>query len=74
MSALWIGQEPDLGRERLERELAEAEMALAAYQRAMALVRPYMEGTERTLEDALALMRADGIDPGWPLLLGEARA
>lgn len=74
MTAEWLGHEPDAERERLERELAAAELELAAYRRAVALVRPYMEGTVRTLEDALAAMRADGIDPGWPLRLDEARA
>jgi hypothetical protein len=69
MTAALLSQRHDA-----ERELAEAEMALAAHRCAVALLRPYMEGTDRTLEDALAAMRADGIDPGWPLRLDEASA
>jgi hypothetical protein len=73
-AAAWLGQEPDPERDRLERDLAEAQLELAAYRRAMAVVRPYMDGTERTLEDALGAMRADGLEPVWYLLHDEARA
>ena len=56
------GKVPDPERERLERERSEAQAADAAYLRAFELVRPYMEGTDRTLAEAIELMRADGID------------
>jgi len=36
-----------------ERELREAQKEAAAYRRALDLLRPFMEGTDRTLGDVL---------------------
>ena len=69
MTAALLSQRHDA-----ERELAEAQMALAAYRRAVALLPPHMKGSDRTIEEALAAMREDGIDPSWPVLLPEARS
>ncbi len=51
----------------LEQELTDAEARAVAYRAALARVRPWLEGTDRTLGEALAAMRAAGIDPAWPI-------
>ena len=43
-------------------ELRRAQADLAAYDRAVERIRPWMEGTDRTLGEALEAMRAAGID------------
>ena len=76
MSADWHGREPDPVADEYERELSEAVYQLDAYRQAVALLRPYMEGTTRTVAEALELMAADGLDVSriGPLLVGEAQA
>jgi hypothetical protein len=45
------------------RELLAAQADHDAYCRAVELLRPWMEGTDRTVGEAIAQMRAAGVDP-----------
>lgn len=61
-------------RDRLEAEVVAAWAELEAYEQAMARARPWMEGTDRTLGEALAAMREAGIEPGWQVPSKDVRA